>query len=312
VVNEELAPLVEPTGLVDEIVRFPRRRFRMGDRSSAQGVVSWMRSLRERRFDVTIDLQGLFRSALMCWSSRAPVRIGLASAREGAPFIYTHIVDDRPADRQAVDRYWSVADVLGMGAFPKSFPLNLSSAERQVAQVRLCSLPTPRVAIHPGAKWATKRWPAERFAQAVDAALGQRVGSVVILGGPGEEGLAEIVAHHLRRPFVQLTGQTNLRQLAAILEAVDLLVTNDSGPMHLAAALGTPTVSVFTCTSPTRSGAFGPGHTFVQTNVPCRGSYRKNCSHLSCMKELSADRLVPLLTESLRQAGEGERRQTAA
>lgn len=299
VINDAFAPLIEPTGIVDEIIRFEREQFRSLTPISRGRLLEFGRLLKSKKFDLVIDLQGLFRSAAMGWVTGAPVRIGLASAREGATLSYTHIANDLPVERGAVDRYWSVAELLGIGDLPKEFPLRISSAERHAALSTIGPLPRPWVAVNAGSRWQTKRWPAEHFADAMERSVGPRRGSVVIVGGPSEEPVAEEVARGLTVPFVNLAGRTSLRLLAAVLDSVDLLVTNDSGPMHLAAALGTPTVSIFTCTSPARAGAFGMGHSILQTSVPCRASYVKQCSRMDCMKELTSEKLLPILNESL-------------
>jgi len=299
VINDSFAPLIEPTGVVDEVIRFERDQFRSLSPISRGRLWEFGRLLKSKKFDLVIDLQGLFRSAAMGWVTGAPVRIGLASAREGATLSYTHIANDLPIERGAVDRYWSVAELLGVGDLPKIFPLRISSVERQAAVSMIGSLPRPWVAVNAGSRWQTKRWPADHFATAMERTVGPRQGSVVIVGGPGEESVAEDVASGLTIPFVNLTGKTSLRLLDALLESVDLLVTNDSGPMHLAAALGTPTVSIFTCTSPARAGAFGAGHSILQTSVSCRASYIKQCSRMDCMKDLTSEKLLPILSESL-------------
>ena len=299
VINDSFASLIEPTGVVDEVIRFERDQFRSLAPVSRGRLWEFGRMLKSKKFDLVIDLQGLFRSAAMGWVTGAPVRIGLASAREGATLSYTHIANDLPVMRGAVDRYWSVAELLGVGDLPKKFPLNVSAEERNKANQLLASLPRPWIAVNAGSRWQTKRWPAGHFAAAIEKTTTSRGGSVVIVGGPGEESVAEEVARGIRGPLVNLAGKTSLRELTAILEAADLLVTNDSGPMHLAAALGTRTVSIFTCTSPERAGAFGTGHAILQTTVPCRGSYIKQCSRMDCMADLTSDKLLPILNESL-------------
>lgn len=299
VINDSFAPLIEPAGVVDEVIRFERDNFRSMTPISRGRLWEFGRLLKSKKFDLVIDLQGLFRSAAMGWVTGAPVRIGLASAREGATLSYTHIANDLPIERGAVDRYWSVAELLGVGDLPKEFPLRISNAERHAATSMMGSLPRPWIAVNAGSRWQTKRWPAEHFAASMERSVGPRKGSVVIIGGPSEESVADEVARGLTIPYVNLAGRTSLRSLAAVLESVDLLVTNDSGPMHLAAAVGTPTVSIFTCTSPARAGAFGPGHSILQTSVSCRASYIKQCSRMDCMKELTSNKLLPILNDSL-------------
>ncbi|HVJ82807.1 MAG TPA: glycosyltransferase family 9 protein, partial [Planctomycetia bacterium] len=93
---------------------------------------------------------------------------------------------------------------------------------------------------------------------------------------------------------------TTLRTLAAVLARCELLFTNDSGPMHLAAALGVRTAAIFTCTSPERAGAFGHGHVIAQTTVPCRASYLKKCDRMICMEQLTTDAVLPILDAAWR------------
>jgi lipopolysaccharide heptosyltransferase I len=298
VINDQLAPLIENTGLVDQVIRFERHRFQSIDSSSRKGIQTLAQSLAKDRFDLTIDLQGLLRSAMLGLATRAPVRIGLASAREGAVYTYTHLAADGHLETNAVDRYWSVAKLLGAGSFPKSFDLRLNASETQWAADQLAPWPRPWLAIHPGAKWITKRFPVEKFAQAAREWSGRTGGTAITIGTLDDHDLAEnIRLQFAGHNYLDLVGKTSLRQLAALLHQVDRLLTNDTGPMHLAAAMGTPTVSVFTCTSPIRSGPYGPGHMSYQTTVPCRASYKKECDHRQCMHQLAADGLVPLLTQ---------------
>jgi lipopolysaccharide heptosyltransferase I len=298
VVNKSYASLLRPIPQLDEVIEFDRDSFRRQGFHAVFPSVDFLKSLAQRRFDLVIDLQGLFRSGAMAWATRATHRIGLASAREGSALFYTDVVDDLPLQQNAVERYWKVIEAFGMGESVKEFPLGLSIEERAWARSTLADLPRPILAIHAGARWATKRWPADRFAEAADASLAGS-GSVLLVGGPGDEPIAEEIKGRLHRTVRDLTGKTNLRQLVAILEQVDLLLTNDSGPMHLAAALGTPTVSLFTCTDPNRAAPFGAGHRHLQTTVACKASYLKQCSRMDCMRDLTTDKLLPILQQSL-------------
>jgi ADP-heptose:LPS heptosyltransferase len=141
----------------------------------------------------------------------------------------------------------------------------------------------------------TKRWPIEKFTE-----IARRFpGSVVVVGAPGERlagaQIVEAVAAS-KRPALNLAGQTTLKQLACLLRAADLMVSNDSGPMHLAAGLGTPVVGIFTCTSPTLSGPAGTMHELVSTDVSCAAGYHKTCPYrgtgrLACLSDLSTERV---------------------
>ena len=159
----------------------------------------------------------------------------------------------------------------------------------------------PALAIHPGARWQTKRWPPERFAAVACKAIRRYGLAPVVLGTSDEQAVALQVEQTIRGllPTVELTNlaaRTTLKQLAAVLQQAQVLLTNDSGPMQMAAALGTPVVGVFTCTSPAISGPPGAQHELVATGVSCAASYRKKCpyrgrKHLACMEELDVERV---------------------
>jgi lipopolysaccharide heptosyltransferase II len=298
-VNRAYAPLLKPIPILDEVIEFDRDILRGAGLSGALAFLTFLRELGDRKFDLAIDLQGLFRSGLLSAATRARRRIGLQSAREGSFLFYTDLVDDVGGSSAAVERYWQIAEILGVGNVPKEFPLSLTDAEKQEAASRLTGLPRPYLALQPGARWETKRWPAASFAAAASNVLRERGGSAIVLGGPGEEPIAAEVAKALGAPFRNLAGTTSLRLLAAVLEACDAVLTNDSGPMHLAAAVGTPTVSLFTCTSPDRAGPYGQARGVVETSVPCRGSYLRTCDRMTCMKDLTPEKILPRLYDVL-------------
>lgn len=301
VVNSSYAPLLRPVRHLQQVLEFDREKLRGLGWSAWRRFRAFLAELRGQRFDLSIDLQGLLRTGLMTWATGAPVRVGLASAREGANLFYTDIAQDLPLDQGAVERYWQVARLLGVGDWPKRFPLDLSAEELQHADALLADLPIPRLALNPAARWETKRWPAERFADAANRVVTD-AGSVVLLGGPGEEAISQATASRLTLPHRNLCGRLTLRQLAAVLTQCDVLLTNDTGPMHLAAAVGTPTVSLFTCTCPSRASAYGTGHQILQTSVACKASYLRKCSRMVCMQDLTTDKLVPLLHHSLQNS----------
>src|SRR5690606_22661938 len=123
------------------------------------------RELRGRGFDLVIDLQGLLLSGWRAWQTRAPIRVGLAYAREAAAHLYTHRVTAPPRERHAVERYLDVAELLGLGRAPVEFPLVTTPEDEQQVQSMLAPLDNePFAVLLPGTNWATKRWPADRFA----------------------------------------------------------------------------------------------------------------------------------------------------
>jgi ADP-heptose:LPS heptosyltransferase len=163
----------------------------------------------------------------------------------------------------------------------------------------LAGLPRPWLALAVGARWVTKRWPPEHFAALAGRAQAEFGGAVLFVGAAEDTPLAQQTAARLRGPWRDLTGRTTLPVLAALLARCDVMVSNDTGPLHLAAALGRPCVAPYTCTRAALHGPYGQSGG-VETTVPCRGSYLTRCPHgLVCMSELTPDKLWPPLAQVL-------------
>jgi ADP-heptose:LPS heptosyltransferase len=270
-------------------------------RSWFKGSIAFTRlacHLRRQRFDLAIDLQGLLRSGLMAIATGARHRLGLASAREGARWCHTQRIDDVVGVQHAVDGCWRVAEALGASG-EKRYELPVDPVARQEAIARLGRLPRPWIVVAAGARWLTKRWPPEHFAALLRRAQAQFGGSAVLVGSPDEADVSRQIGALVHGPAGDLTGHTSLPQLAALLAEADVVLANDTGPLHVAVALGRPIVSPYTCTQVALNGPYGQFDRAVETNVWCKGSYRKRCDRLDCMAELTPDRLWPRLAEVL-------------
>ena len=293
VINRSLEPLLAGHPDLDETLPFDRH-------GGLRAGVKLARELHRRRFDLVLDLQGLLRTGLMCAATRAVRRVGLCSAREGARLFYSDVVQD-DLKLHAVDRYWRVANALGAGQWPKQFVLPIPDAARQwveetVGLRRFQLLDPPYIVVAPGSRWVTKRWP--HFAELVNRAQRRFGGTAILVGSGDEVALSHFIAAKISGECLDLTGKTTLPQLAALLAKADVVLANDSGPLHLAAALGRPVVAPYTCTEIARHGPYGQNGA-VLTSVWCRGSYLKRCSRLECMAELTPDRLWAVLDEVL-------------
>jgi heptosyltransferase-1 len=329
VVNRSLAGLIEGHERLDEVIPFDRSG-RTGSRWNL------LRQLRSRRFDLVLDLQGLLRSGVMMLATGAPVRIGLQTAREGSHRACTAIIEGTGRDVPARLRYWRIAEELfrdegrgtrdaGDDTHPASrvprpssstAGIPLTAADRSFAASRLRTLPRPLLAVCPGARWTTKRWPAVKFVALAARAHREFGAAAVILGSRDEVELCNVTENHLRElipaaAIINLAGATTLRQLAAVLEASTWAATNDSGPMHIADAVGTPVIGLFTCTSPWLSGPPLDRHELLSTRMPCAAGYHKTCpmkgaQRHACLAELDVDRawagLVRLAQKTRRAA----------
>jgi heptosyltransferase-1 len=267
------------------------------------GAIGLFRRLRSGRFDLTIDLQGLLRSALMAMATGARARVGMADAREGARWFYTDLVDAPRMGLHAVARVQRVAAALGADAREPRFNLPIGEGERRWARETLAELPSPRLVLNLGARWPTKRWPPEHYAEIGRRAAAEFGAGLIAVGSAVDRPYVDVL---LKRStpasILDLCGRTRLPQLAALCLESDLTISNDTGPLHLAAAVGARVVGIYTCTNPQLTGPFGARAATVQSCVWCAPSYLKKCGRLDCMSELLPDRVWPVVKARIEEA----------
>ena len=294
VVNRGLRGLLDGHPDLDDVIPFDRSKVRPTPSGFAL-VSRFLLDLRRRRFDLAIDLQGLLRSGIMTAATGAPVRVGLAGAREGASAFYQHRIASPGPEAHAVDRLMKVAEAFGADVTSPRFRVAFGVEDRAWAAEALGPRSGPTLAINVGARWLTKRWPPEQFAVVARRAIETRGASVVLVGAREDRPLVDSLKVALGPVdgLVDLCGGTTLPRLAAVASMVDVFLSNDTGPLHLAAAAGARTVGVYTCTSPGRTGPYGPRSIAVKSCIWCAPSYLKNCPRLECMAELTpGSRLV--------------------
>jgi len=254
------------------------------------------KELRSRSFDLSIDLHGLAKSALLVWMAGARWRIGSANTTgmKELSGLFSREILPRPDDRHTVERNLSVVHFLGGPTGEAQFKLAISG-DAQI-QVREILSPAGRregdrlVVVHAGAGWLSRRWPAERFAELIST-LGRTPGLQVALiggaeGGSPEGRLFEQLFSLVRVPVINLVNRLSLKQLIALLAEADLFIGNEAGPMHLAAALDRPVVAIIGPTRPELTGPFGKRARIVRKAVSCSPCRERNCPDLTCMKAI--------------------------
>ncbi len=279
-------------------------------RGGLHGWLAQVRGLRAARFDLVVDLQGLLRSGLMAWLAGSPVRVGFANAREGSPWFYTQSVGVPDPDMHAIDRYLLVARALGatVPAQPV-YALRPTIADHdrvaRLRQTKGLSGGRPWIAMAVSARWPTKRWPAAYFAETADRIQQERLGRVALIGGPDDREVAEQVMREMKTEAADLVGACSVGLLPALLQTASLLLSNDSGPMHVAAAVGTPVVALFGPTSPARTGPRGADHLVLRNPVPCSPCFSKRCRNatfLDCLKGISPGEVVAAIQQRARRS----------
>ncbi|HEY2894563.1 MAG TPA: glycosyltransferase family 9 protein [Pirellulales bacterium] len=261
VVEGRSSELLRNHSSLDEVISVPR-----GWLKKPSAVWNLRRRLRAEGFDIAIDVQGLTKSAVAAWLSGAPRRIGFAGqdGREISRWLNNELV--LPARTHVVDRNLELLRAIAIDPRKVLFDLQGDVSARDTARSMLvdASLDGRFVLINPGAGWPSKLWPSERYA-AVAHELGKRraIGSLVVWAGEQEHRWAQqIVAGS--GGFARLAPATSLSELAALAELAALFLGSDTGPMHLAAAVGTPCVALFGPSSGERNGPYGPGHIVLQ------------------------------------------------
>ncbi len=298
-VDSALAPLLEGDPDLTGIVRFERRRW-AAPRHWPEMLRS-IRWMREQHFDLVIDLQCLARSGAFAWLARGNFLIGLDEAREGARGFYDIAVRRASFHTHAVDWYLSVLPQLGAPVH-KNFlwlperPAVAAEVKRKWPDTAEHRAPSrledsdfhragtvpgaPRwIALQPGARWPNKRWPAEHFAGLVRLAAQHFPDArFAILGDAGDKPLGEIISRALPERCLNLCGETSLPEMVEWLRLCDLMVTNDTGPMHAAAALGNPLIALFGPTEPRRTGPYGHLKNVLQIDLPCSPCLKSRCA----------------------------------
>ena len=285
-ISDDLAPLLREDPDLTGLFLFHRRRW--GSPRHWGEVISSIREIRAHEFDWVIDLQGLARSAIVAWFANAKLTVGVEDWREGAPALYDLGVRRPSPLTHAVDWYLEVLPPLQV---PVHWNFEWLAPHAEAAeQVRRKWNPAPGLwlTIVPGARWKNKRWPVEYFAELVrQLARAHDYLNFAILGTRADTELAWTICQAAPDRSVDLTGQTSLPEMVEWIRLSDGLVTNDTGPMHIGAALGKRIVSLFGPTEPRRTGPYGQSEESFRSALPCAPCLKPWCQYekpIECLR----------------------------
>lgn len=309
-IHPALAALVEGHDALHNLIPFDRKNLGGWFYRPAATAALWKlaRTLRHNKYDCVIDAQGLLRSGLFAFLTAAPVRIGFATAREGARMFYTHKVrlpnNGGGKGGVGVVRMRALLEPLGLETKePAEFRVPLQAEAITTAARWLANdVSRPPTVIIPGARWDTKRWPAERFVEII-LRMREAGHRAVLIGSPGERELGGIIAGQCagklqdQSPVLNLAGRTSMAEMIAVLAQAGLVVGNDSGPLHVAVALSRPVVGIYGPTDPEFVGPYGQLDHVVRAAVPCQFCRRHTCSDHQCMDKITVDAVWNKITE---------------
>lgn len=269
--------------------------------------------LRDTRYDLVIDFQGLLKSAVWVFLAKGVRKVGFGRGMEHAEHSYLVLNEPVPAvdmNQHAIDRSLLLLKGIGIPASDIRYDLLLSAEHETEATSLLRASGVGEqdrlVAINPMARWPTKLWEPASFAALVDQLEHEGV-RVVFTGGPQDRASLDDICRLMTSQIRRLDGKTGLKTLAAIYRRARVLVTTDSGPMHLAAAVGTSVIALFGPTAPWRTGPYGQNHIVLRAGITCSPCFKKQCltteyEERACMKRLSVDEVARAVLEKLAAA----------
>lgn len=275
-IRPEFAPLLENHPHLTEIISFDRKFLAKAwfNPCAFRALLALIRRLRRSKFDAVFDFQGLFRTACLAWLSGCKKRFGMANAREFGRIFYTHNVPQNQDCIHVVDYYLKIVKTAGASNIDVQFvfPQDVTAADSVRKLLVKHGIEPDNYAVSvPGSARKDKRWPVERFTALADRIWSQFGLSIVAAGNSSEADLANRLKGLANVPVVNLAGQTSLKELVALLKAAKLVVTNDTGPGHIAAALGVPLVMIFGPTNPARVCPYGRPQCVVAVEPTTRG-----------------------------------------
>ncbi len=288
VVSDSFEELVKLSPHVGRVFAFHRKSWAKWWRwTTIKEVWRFIKQIRAQKYGAVLDLQGLLRSGLVTFAARSKSKVGFEYAREGAPIFYNRKIGKKDGDIHAIDRYMHALGSVGIHHEPPIvYDIEIPDAELEWANGKTPE--PPYLVINPNSKWETKRWAPEKFAELAKMIFVEEGLKSVIIGAEDDKERGATIARLGGEAVVDLTGAGGLVKLGAILKGSVGMITNDSGPMHLAVALGVPTLAIFGPTNPKLTGPHGPDHSVVKHDVFCMPCMKRTCPYEhECMERLN-------------------------
>ena len=286
-----VADLLRISPDVDEVIVYERP----GAHGGLGGFFRLVGELRSRKFDMAILLQNAIEAAIIAWLARIPVRAGYNT--DGRGILLTHpVMRSKEIHRvHQLKYYLEMLKTLGLEASRKDARLLIGKEEKalsdRILKERGVADASLLIGLAPGATYGpAKRWYPERFASVADRLIDRFSARVLIFGSGGDHEIARKVQEKAGHTLIDLTGETTLREAISLIARCRLFVTNDSGLMHVAGALGIPTVAIFGSTNPLTTSPVGQKNIVITKNVPCSPCLKETCpTDFICMDLVTAD-----------------------
>jgi heptosyltransferase-2 len=297
-----VAPVFKNSEHIDQLLIYDDE----GRHKGISGKFRLARDLKKYRFDAAILLQNAFEAAFITFLAGIPLRIGYN--RDARQMLLTHAIpcSNNIKNEHQTKYYLNILKGIEIEAENQDLYLKLDQNDRsrseQILHENGISMDDTIVGINPGATYGpAKQWPYDRFARLADRVQTFSESRVIIFGGPDDKDLGERISKKMLRPPVDLSGKTSLGEAMALIEKCAIFITNDSGLMHVAAALNVPLVAIFGSTNPVATGPLGINSRVVQIPMECSPCLKPECpkDHLNCMALIGVDMVFDVVKEML-------------
>jgi heptosyltransferase-1 len=298
VVEDAASGILEGHPLVDRVLVSRRKSWLRMLRNpftlikGLKSILGFIRILRDTRYDIAIDFQGLLKSGMLIGLARAERKIGFDRTRELSYLFLNERLPAYDIEKHALERYLDVARYLGAKDPAATCTLPIGRELTTIRQ-RIESLnphEQPLVALNPVARWKTKLWPEGNFAALADRLATEKNAVVIFTGSPADRPAIERIIGMMNKNAVNWAGETTLKELAALAAVCDLFITTDTGPMHLAAAAGAKVLALFGPTAPWRTGPYGGSHVAMRTGIECSPCFQRKCDrNIQCMEGITVE-----------------------
>lgn len=311
IVEEAASDFVKGHKSIDRIIISRRKTWIKDFFSSSclktiKQIYTFIKEVRDTKYDLVIDFQTLLKSGIIVFLSRSDHKAGFDKGMEHMEHSYLFLNRRIPPvnmNNHAIARSLLLLRAIGIRSEKIVFNLPVRPRDREKAESLLdlnyINAAKPIIAINPVAKWKTKMWDSQKFALLADRLIEDHHARVLFTGSKKDFPLICDIINSMKNNAVNLAGKTTLKTLAAVFEKADIVVSTDTGPMHVAAAVETPVLALFGPTAPWRTGPYGSIHRVVRADIECSPCFKRKCKTTNCMKQISVDRVMTALSEFL-------------
>ena len=302
-VEEAASDLVKNHLALDRVIVSKRKswlkKLKRFDLDAVGEIFAFIRELRDTSYDLIIDFQALLKSGILIGFARGRRKIGFGKGMEHMEHSYLFLNERIPAvsmEHHALKRSMMLLNALGIQGEKVEYHLPIGSKDRQSAGRLINRHGLEQadliIAINPVAKWETKLWAIDRFAKLADRLIDTYNAEIFFTGSMEDSGTIQDILSGMSRKAFNFAGLSTLKVLAALYERADLVISTDTGPMHIATATETPVVALFGPTAPWRTGPYGPRHQVIRIEMDCSPCFKRQCETIDCMHQISEDQVM--------------------